>query len=135
MMKPRFGTLQASEGTAIVLVSHDLSLVGRYTARLLVMYAGRIVEHGPTREVLQSPRHPYTRALLATGATLHWPRRRPLPTISGTPPGAADAHGGCVFRARCACAFERCATTQPELPDGAGAACLLDADTHGRGDS
>lgn len=125
--------LARTDEMAIVLVSHDLPLVARYTDRLLVMYAGRIVEHGATAGVLRRPRHPYTRALLQTGASLRSARRQPLPTISGTTPPADDRPTGCVFRPRCPSAFARCEAERPALPgDEAGAACFLDSSVRER---
>lgn len=115
------GILRELRGTvaAVLLVSHDLAAVACHADRIAVCYAGRIVELGPTNEVLARPRHPYTRALLA--AT---PRRgaglpEPLP---GAPPLPTDASPGCPFADRCAEAGPECRAELPRLRDGV--ACL-----------
>jgi oligopeptide/dipeptide ABC transporter ATP-binding protein len=115
------------EDAAIVLVSHDLGLVSNFCDELAVMYAGRIVETGPTARVLRHPEHPYTRALAACSTSVDAPRRRPLPVIPGTAPAPQDWPAGCLFSPRCALAFDRCIAERPALrvSGGEAAACHL----------
>jgi oligopeptide/dipeptide ABC transporter ATP-binding protein len=105
----------AEEDAAIVLVSHDLGLVSNFCDTLAVMYAGRVVERGPTARVLGHPEHPYTRALAACSTSIDAPRRQPLPVIPGTAPAPQDWPTGCVFAPRCPLAFERCVAERPLL--------------------
>jgi oligopeptide/dipeptide ABC transporter ATP-binding protein len=110
--------LQAETGMAVVWVTHDLGVVARLVERVAVMYAGRVVEVGKTREVFADPRHPYTAALIASlpgPATGH---RAQLRQIGGAPPDPARLQGGCPFRFRCASADERCAAEEPPLLQG-----------------
>jgi oligopeptide/dipeptide ABC transporter ATP-binding protein len=113
--------------SAVLLVSHDLALVGRFCDSVDVMYAGRIVEYGPTAAVLQAPDHPYTRALTATAPTMSSPPRTPLPTIPGAPPTPGSWPTGCVFEPRCPLSFERCRLVRPaqNMAQDRGAACHL----------
>ncbi|MHA6758789.1 ABC transporter ATP-binding protein [Streptacidiphilus sp. PAMC 29251] len=106
-------------GTALLLISHDLSVVGRLADRVAVMYGGRIVETGPTRQVLDRPRHPYTRALLDAVPATHSKGTRLSAPAEGFP--AADANG-CPYAARCASADARCMTSLPAVDD-LGALC------------
>ena len=99
--------LRAEYGLALLLVSHDLAVVAETCDRVLVMYAGQIVESGPTGQVLNAPAHPYTRALLEV-ASLGSGGRRALRTIPGTPPEAGAAPAGCAFAPRCAQATPAC---------------------------
>jgi len=109
-------------GIALVLITHDMSLVAQACDRVVVMYAGRAVETGSTAEVLLSPRHPYTRALLAciprAGAA-----RFTLKAVPGTAPSAADAPPGCRFHPRCPAAMPVCIEDDPAMRDGV--ACHL----------
>ncbi len=101
-----------TEGAAILLISHDIAVVSQTCERMLVMYAGRVVEDLPTG----SPaRHPYTRALLATTVDLETDRDRPLEVIPGRPPEPDQVPEGCAFAARCPLASERCRTEDPVL--------------------
>ena len=108
-------TLGREEDAAIVLVSHDLGLVSSFCASLAVMYAGRIVEQGPTGSVLGYAEHPYTRALAACSTSLDVAPRVPLAVIPGTAPAPADRPAGCAFAPRCPLAFDRCVAERPEL--------------------
>jgi oligopeptide/dipeptide ABC transporter ATP-binding protein len=108
-------TLNAEHGTAVVLISHDVSVVGELCHRVIVMYGGRIVEQGPTAEIIAEPHHPYTAALLAAVPTLQTDRDRPLVAIPGQPPSPADLPPGCPFAPRCSFADEACRTTMPPL--------------------
>jgi peptide/nickel transport system ATP-binding protein len=119
--------LQRARGNAIVIVSHDLGLHYQVTDRIAILYAGRLVECGPTEEVLRDPRHPYTR-----GLTESLPRlgdRRPRQGIEGRPPDFMALPPGCRFAPRCALATDACLREDPEpkVVGGAGhvAACLL----------
>ena len=107
-------TVRDQEGAAILLISHDIAVIGRYCERVLVMYAGRIVEELPATE-LRNAAHPYTQALIATVPDMTTDRSRPLSTIPGRPPDPADLPPGCAFSPRCDFATERCRTERPPL--------------------
>jgi len=92
--------LQREFGFATIFVTHDMSLVSHFSDRLAVMYAGEIVELGPTREVFDNPRHPYTRALMQSFPSIRGPRQV-LQGIPGTPPELAHPPAGCRFAPRC----------------------------------
>jgi len=108
--------LREELGMALLLITHDLGVVAGVTDRLAVMYAGRIVETGPTEQVLGAPRHPYTLGLLRSLPRLDRPRGVPLVPIEGSPPDLATVIVGCPFRPRCAYAIERCAEDPPLIP-------------------
>jgi peptide/nickel transport system ATP-binding protein len=111
---------------AVIFVTHDMSLVGRFSDRLAVMYAGKIVELGSTRQVFAEPRHPYTRGLLESFPSIHGPKV-PLTGIPGAPPDLVHPPSGCRFRPRCPAVMSRCASVEPELydVDGDRVRCLL----------
>jgi oligopeptide/dipeptide ABC transporter ATP-binding protein len=120
--------LAIEQRAAVLFVSHDLSLVGRFCDRLLVMYAGRVVEQGETASVMGAPRHPYTQALLGCAVTTDVVPRRPLVSIGGAPPAPEEWPPGCVFAPRCPHAWERCTAERPlptPLGPGRDAACHL----------
>ena len=104
---------EATDG--LLLVSHDLSLVGRHADRIAVMYHGRIVEAGPASEVLSRARHPYTRALVAASPR---PGHGLPEELEGAPPSLLATVPGCSFRARCHCAGTGCDDRVPVLRDG-----------------
>ena len=105
---------------AIVLVTHDMGLVADLCDRVAVMYAGELVEAGPTAEVVARPRHPYTRALLACDPSrIAGPTRR-FPTIPGQVPDPAIPREGCAFAARCTEANGLCLTAPPPMVRGHG---------------
>lgn len=91
--------LQQDMGTSVILITHDLGVVRRYADRINVMYAGRIVESAPARELLEQPRHAYTRALMKSIPGLH-AKGSPLYTIPGLPPNMMQEPCGCSFRPR-----------------------------------
>ena len=104
---------QAS-GLTMILISHDLGVVSRSADSVVVMYAGRVVESGPSREVLTRPAHPYTVGLMRSVPD----RRRPgaaLEAISGQPPDQRSLPAGCAFHPRCPMARGRCRTEVPAL--------------------
>lgn len=101
-------------GMAVLLITHDLGVVAEMASRVLVMYAGEIVEESPVDALFASPAHPYTEGLLAAVPTLDTTRER-LRTIPGTVPAPTHWPSGCRFRERCAHAWDRCATEAPAL--------------------
>ncbi|MEV6104499.1 ABC transporter ATP-binding protein [Streptomyces sp. NPDC051940] len=125
-------SLVAERHIALVMISHDLSVLTDTCDRLAVMYAGRIVESGPAREVFDAGRHPYARGLAGAFPTVGDPagRRRPR-GLAGDPPDPTELPGGCPFHPRCPVAMEACAVTDVALlpvRDGWSAACLRAAD-------
>jgi peptide/nickel transport system ATP-binding protein len=118
--------LQRQLGFAVVFVTHDMSLVSHYSDRLLVMYAGRVVENGPTRDVFDHPAHPYSKGLLEAFPSIRGPKV-PLVGIPGSPPSMSKLPKGCRFEPRCTKAIPDCATIDPPLlPAGRSTArCLL----------
>ncbi len=106
--------LREDRGLALLLVSHDLAVVAEVCDRILVFYAGEIVEDGPAEQVLTAPAHPYTEALLKVASIGDW-RRRELAVIPGRPPEAGAAPAGCRFADRCAHAAPAC-TAADALP-------------------
>jgi oligopeptide transport system ATP-binding protein len=115
--------LREEVGMALVLISHDLGVVAGLADRILVMYAGRIVESAAAADLFGHPRHPYTAELLKCIPSLSGPRLERLPTLSGQPPQAGDSPAGCAFAPRCPRAAERCRVERPALQE-AGAAHL-----------
>jgi peptide/nickel transport system ATP-binding protein len=108
--------LQRQHHIGVILITHDLGVVAGLVQRLLVMYAGRIVESGSVDPVFDVPGHPYTRGLLACLPRLDRPRFELVP-IKGAPPSAARIPGGCAFHPRCPHATERCVAEEPILFD------------------
>jgi oligopeptide/dipeptide ABC transporter ATP-binding protein len=122
--------------TALLLITHDLGVIAESTSRVLVMYAGEIVESAPVEPLFAAPHHPYTRGLLAAVPRLAdaLDRRHRLADIPGSVPPATDWPTGCRFRPRCASAWERCATEHPplyQIGEGHTSRCHL-ADEPGR---
>ncbi|MEZ5860701.1 MAG: ABC transporter ATP-binding protein [Geminicoccaceae bacterium] len=99
--------LRRQSGAALVFITHDLGVVSELCERVLVMYAGKVVESGPVGEVFAAPRHPYTRALLACVPVLGEPERA-LDAIPGLPPPVDDLPEGCAFAPRCPLAMAEC---------------------------
>jgi peptide/nickel transport system ATP-binding protein len=106
--------IQRETNLAMIFVTHDLGIVAKLCDRVAVMYAGRIVETGPTREIFDRPRHPYTAGLLSCLPTLSR-RREPLVAIEGQPPDLANLPAGCSFAPRCPLAEPRCHEAAPLL--------------------
>src|SRR5439155_18074401 len=111
-------------GAAVILVTHDMGIVAESTARTAAMYAGKIVELGPTEDLLTVPRHPYVAALLASLPHLDEARER-LFAIPGQPPVLPGALWPCAFAPRCSFATEICTTDEPKADPRAphGFAC------------
>ena len=99
-------------GTSILLISHDLGIVADVCERVVVMYAGRVVEDGDVRSIFRRPAHPYTQALLQSIPRLEETRRR-LQTIPGTVPPPGPLRTGCAFHTRCAVRLDKCAADRP----------------------
>jgi oligopeptide/dipeptide ABC transporter ATP-binding protein len=119
--------LQRARNLAVLWVTHDLGVAAQFVQRLAVMYAGRVVEHGPTAAVFGAPQHPYTAALLAAVPSTSGDRTA-LGQIAGSPPDPAALSPGCSFAPRCRQARPGCAEREPELaarPGGGAAACLV----------
>jgi peptide/nickel transport system ATP-binding protein len=106
--------LQKRLGFAVIFVTHDMSLVSRFSDRLAVMYAGAVVEIGPTREIFDTPRHPYTQGLLESFPSIYGPKMR-LVGIPGAPPNLVDLPAGCRFELRCSKAEKKCREAVPGL--------------------
>jgi len=109
--------IQGEFGMAMLLISHDLAMVTDMADRIMVMYAGRIVEIGHWTAISREPRHPYTRGLMGAIPHLGAGAGRPLDSIPGTVPDLADLPAGCSFRPRCPEADEDCRTAPPLLED------------------
>jgi peptide/nickel transport system ATP-binding protein len=105
--------LQVTTGFALLLVAHDLLIVRHVCERVVVMYAGQVVEEGPAAELFAAPQHPYTRALV--GAIPVLGEQTPLESIEGQAPAAGEAIPGCRFAARCRFARDICGSTPPAL--------------------
>jgi oligopeptide/dipeptide ABC transporter ATP-binding protein len=99
--------LREQLGLALILISHDLGVLAETCDRIAVMYAGRIVETGPVREVFAAPQHPYTKRLLDSLPVIGGSRELAAP-IPGGPPDPGDLPQGCRFRPRCPYAAEKC---------------------------
>jgi peptide/nickel transport system ATP-binding protein len=121
--------LQRELGLAMLFITHDLSVLVEVCDRLAIMYAGKIVEEGPSQEVFDHPAHPYTAALAAAFPAIGDARFRRKPSgLGGDPPQPDAVPSGCSFHPRCPVAFEPCPDTVPELypaGDARRAACLL----------
>jgi oligopeptide transport system ATP-binding protein len=115
--------------TAVLLITHDLGVVAGTCERILVMYAGSIVEEAPRREIFYNPRHPYTIGLLKSVPRLDRPRTDRLPQIEGVPPDLSRVPRGCPFHPRCAFATDYCKEVTPLLRlvgEGHAVACHYD---------
>jgi oligopeptide/dipeptide ABC transporter ATP-binding protein len=106
--------LRADFDSAVILITHDLGVVAEVANDIIVMYAGRVVEHGPKRQLFYDPQHPYTWGLLGSIPRLDRPKPEKLHSIEGTPPSLINLPRGCKFRPRCPHAFDKC-EEEPEL--------------------
>jgi len=106
--------LQRAHGLALIFITHNLGIVAKMCDQLAVMYAGRVVESGPVRQVFKAPIHPYTRALLNSIPRMSDKCER-LTAIDGQPPDLAALPPGCAFSPRCPRAFDRCRETAPPV--------------------
>jgi peptide/nickel transport system ATP-binding protein len=100
--------LNRNRGLATILITHDLGVVADTADRVLVMYAGKVVEQGTLDEIFYNPQHPYTWGLMGSLTRLDRPRPKRLPQISGSPPSLLDLPQGCAFRPRCPHEFGKC---------------------------
>ena len=121
--------LQRSLGFAIIFVTHDMSVVSRYSDRVMVMYAGQVAEAARTKAIFEEPLHPYTRGLMGAFPSVTGPRRE-LVGIPGSPPDLLRPPGGCRFHSRCPAVMPACLEHAPDLyPVGdARVRCLLYAE-------
>jgi peptide/nickel transport system ATP-binding protein len=118
--------LQRSLGFAVIFVTHDMSVVSRYSDRVMVMYAGQVAEAAGTGEIFDRPLHPYTKGLMSAFPSIRGPRQE-LVGIPGSPPDLARPPAGCRFHPRCPEVMPVCLTTRPELyrVGGDEVRCLL----------
>jgi len=117
---------------AVIWITHDLGVVAGFAERVIVMYAGRIVEEAPVRELYANPRHPYTMGLLGSIPRLDADRPEKLASIEGLPPDLIDYPKGCPFYARCRYRIDRCLEAVPPLESvgvGHQSACYVDVTT------
>jgi peptide/nickel transport system ATP-binding protein len=125
--------LRTDTGVAVLMITHDLGVIADVADRVVVMYAGRVVEHADLSDIFYDPLHPYTWGLLGSVPRVDRPRPGRLPTISGSPPSLLHAPPGCHFAPRCPYHFEACATVpalearDPDMP-GHLDRCHLDLD-------
>jgi len=118
--------IQRETGVALIFVTHNLGIVAKMCDRVAVMYAGKLVEQAPVRELFDDPKHPYTRALLGSMPKLG--NKEPLYSIRGQPPNLANLPAGCAFHPRCPDVMPRCMSDEPRdvvLGDGSVARCWL----------
>ena len=128
--------LKDTLGMSLILITHDLGVVAETADEVLVMYAGKVVEKGPVRELFKNPQHPYTRGLLASlprfDRNVAQDNTKKLETIPGIVPNLLDLPKGCRFQSRCKYKFETCSKSEPELKQVSGhathaSACFLEA--------
>ncbi|MBN9074210.1 MAG: ABC transporter ATP-binding protein [Rhizobiales bacterium] len=117
--------LRATHNSAVVFITHDMGVVSELADRVMVMYAGRIVERGSRAELFSDPLHPYTRALLGSIPPLSGEKPRRLPAIPGSPPSLLRLPPGCAFAPRCPVRYEPCDAARPALPGGNHAAACF----------
>jgi oligopeptide transport system ATP-binding protein len=112
-------SLQEHSNMALVVITHDLGVVAGGCNKIIVMYAGQVVEYGTVDQIYYEPRHPYTRGLLASVPRLDMDLTRELHAIPGNPPNMMALPAGCAFRERCSEAIDACGE-RPELVELAG---------------
>ncbi|RUZ76002.1 ABC transporter ATP-binding protein [Mesorhizobium sp. M7A.F.Ca.US.006.01.1.1] len=118
--------LREEYGASIILITHDMGVVSAIADRVMVMYSGRIIEHGEKRDLLAHPQHPYTRGLMRSIPPMTGARPHRLPSIPGGPPPPDARPAGCSFRPRCEFSFDRCLDAPPLFPcNNQFAACFL----------
>ncbi|MEG1602629.1 MAG: ABC transporter ATP-binding protein [Cloacibacillus sp.] len=110
-------TLVDKRGSSLILITHDLAVVSEMADKVDVMYCGRIIEEGPTRELIDSPLHPYTRGLLDSIPKMEGERSKRLPQISGMVPSLFDLPSGCYFAPRCSRATDECLKSHPPMQE------------------
>ncbi len=121
--------------TAIIMITHDLGVVAGLCDRVMVMYAGRVVEKGGVREIFYEPQHPYSLGLLSSMPRLDQAGATELSTIPGQPPNLQALPSGCAYQERCPYAFETCRSVDPSLHEialGRAKACHLDSMTNAK---
>ena len=126
--------LQQKENMALVLITHDLALVAESAHKIIVMYAGQVVETGAAHDIFRAPRHPYTQALLRALPEFAQDKAR-LASLSGVVPGKYDRPNGCLLNPRCPYATDKCRSVEPELNilgDGRQSKCHYPLDDAGR---
>jgi oligopeptide/dipeptide ABC transporter ATP-binding protein len=106
--------LRDAYGMALILITHDLSIVLQRSDKIMVMYAGQMVEYAPSTEIYSNPKHPYTQGLLKSIPNIELADQK-LEAISGSPPHLLDLPKGCRFWPRCHFVFERCLNESPPL--------------------
>jgi oligopeptide/dipeptide ABC transporter ATP-binding protein len=111
--------LQKDNGMAVIWITHDMGVVARLAQRVMVMYAGHIVEQAPARRIFSAPEHPYTAGLLSSIPSLDDSTRAPLQQIGGTPPDPVEVLPGCPFAPRCPQRIERCLHEMPPMTERA----------------
>lgn len=107
--------IKEKTGTSILLITHDMSVVAGYCDRVMVMYAGKVVETAPVEQLFENPSHPYTKGLLHSIPRLDMPKDHPLIPIDGTPPNLTETLSGCAFCPRCNDPLAPCKTKDPQL--------------------
>jgi peptide/nickel transport system ATP-binding protein/oligopeptide transport system ATP-binding protein len=119
--------LRKKLGMAVIWITHDLGVIAGIADRVIVMYAGQVVEHAPVRELFENPQHPYTKALLKTIPSVSAARAKRLTIIEGQPPMLSAQPTACPFRDRCPVAMPACDQKNPmryEVGAGHDVACL-----------
>jgi peptide/nickel transport system ATP-binding protein len=112
--------LKSEFNSAVVLITHDMGVVAEVADRVIVMYAGRVIEQGTKEQVFNDPQHPYTWGLLGSIPRLDRPRPKRLTAIPGNPPSLVNLPEGCHFAPRCRHRFDRCLVDDPALTDASG---------------
>jgi oligopeptide/dipeptide ABC transporter ATP-binding protein len=125
-----FAKLRSELGLTLLLITHNLAVVGAICDRVAVMYLGRIIEVAPTAELLERPRHPYTQRLIAAVPRLDRHDRAPLAALAGDPPDPSRIPDGCAFHSRCPMATDLCLAARPELLAGGDGAASVSAPQH-----